>query len=634
MTKLDDMQGNKRAVPTLKRCAIYARYSSDMQRETSIEDQVRKCREYAVKQGWLVVEDYVRFDQAASGTSLSGRDGISSLVAAAEERPRPFDVLLIDDSSRLARNLIDGLTIVRRLIFLGVSVVSVSQGISSGDKSGSQLFTLFGMMDEQHIQGHADRVRRGQEGRVLKRCVPGGRCYGYRNVPIEDPTRKGDYGRPYVIEVHREIVEEEAAVVREMFGMYASGYSFDQIAQHLRAKQARPPFPPRRNSIRAWSTEGISSMLLNEKYIGLHIWKRTTTVRDEAGRIETRATPEEDWVKCQVPEWRIVSDELWNKVQEQRARKNKIGIRKLGGTERTKRSQTYLFSGLLVCGSCEQAISIVDCGIDGTNVRYGCGLHRYKGACANVATIRRENLEGEIVGWLTRDLSQGDRLEQIANCFHAKLEARIAELQSEARKNAISKPELLKERAEKVQEAWALTDFIVAHGSQASPTVQTRLAAAEARVKEIDERLAIAKEPDAITFTAAQIAEHLREKMSSLQSVLTSEPLVGKQTIRKHIRKITLTPGELEGKRVFYAAVEFELGGGNSGVVLTESMDASMQQYGFSTITITGPTLDACRVYRKRSQGTEHGVTVLPTPIADGTDATQASDSALRGIHA
>jgi hypothetical protein len=122
-----------------------------------------------------------------------------------------------------------------------------------------------------------------------------------------------------VIEVRGEIVEEEAAVVREIFGMYASGHSFDKIAQYLRAKQVPPPLPPRRNSIRAWSTDGISAMLLNEKYIGLHIWKRTTTVRDEMGRIATRATPEGDWIKCQVPEWRIVSDELWDKVQEQRA---------------------------------------------------------------------------------------------------------------------------------------------------------------------------------------------------------------------------------------------------------------------------------------------------------------------------
>jgi len=64
-----------------------------------------------------------------------------------------------------------------------------------------------------------------------------------------------------------------------------------------------------------------------------------------------------------------------------------------------------------------------------------------------------------------------------------------------------------------------------------------------------------------------------------------------------------------------------------------------MQQYGFSTLTVTGLTLEACRVYHKgshskESRRTERGVTVLPTPTADDSDATQASDSALEEIHA
>jgi hypothetical protein len=56
-----------------RRCAVYARYSSDLQRESSIEDQIRKCREFAAKQGWSIAEEYVRFDQAVSGAALAGR---------------------------------------------------------------------------------------------------------------------------------------------------------------------------------------------------------------------------------------------------------------------------------------------------------------------------------------------------------------------------------------------------------------------------------------------------------------------------------------------------------------------------------------------------------------------------------
>lgn len=66
-----------------QRCAIYARYSSDLQRESSIEDQIRRCREYALRQGWQVVEELVSADRAVSAASVAGRDGLQQLVRAA-----------------------------------------------------------------------------------------------------------------------------------------------------------------------------------------------------------------------------------------------------------------------------------------------------------------------------------------------------------------------------------------------------------------------------------------------------------------------------------------------------------------------------------------------------------------------
>ena len=70
-----------------RRVAIYARYSSDLQRQSSIEDQIRKCRKHAEKMGWDVVEEYVRFDEAKSGASLTGREGLTAIIGAAKLRP-------------------------------------------------------------------------------------------------------------------------------------------------------------------------------------------------------------------------------------------------------------------------------------------------------------------------------------------------------------------------------------------------------------------------------------------------------------------------------------------------------------------------------------------------------------------
>jgi site-specific DNA recombinase len=171
------------------RCAIYARYSSDLQRNSSIEDQIRKCKEFAERQGWIVLDDYIRSDAAISGAALAGRGALRSLIEAAKKKPRPFDRILVEDTSRLARNLSDALSLVDKLDYYGVFVVSVSQGIDSQQKSARSLLTLDGMVDEQFLVALADKVHRGQEGRVLKGLNPGGRCYGYVNVPIEDPTK-------------------------------------------------------------------------------------------------------------------------------------------------------------------------------------------------------------------------------------------------------------------------------------------------------------------------------------------------------------------------------------------------------------------------------------------------------------
>ena len=105
---------------TNMRTACYARYSSDMQRETSIEDQLRSCREYAVQHGWLWQPEHVYTDAAISGASIDGRPGIQALLRAAGVQPRPFDVVLVDDSSRIARDLPDALRVLQRLRFDGV----------------------------------------------------------------------------------------------------------------------------------------------------------------------------------------------------------------------------------------------------------------------------------------------------------------------------------------------------------------------------------------------------------------------------------------------------------------------------------------------------------------------------------
>jgi DNA invertase Pin-like site-specific DNA recombinase len=342
------------------RCAIYARYSSDLQRDSSIEDQIRKCREYALSRGWTVLEEYIRCDRALSAGTIAGRDGLKQLLVEAKRKPRPFDCIVVDDTSRLARDLEDSLRTVKLLDFHGVKVSFVSQRLDSGDKSSRSLLTMYGMMDEQFIVGLADKVHRGQEGQVLKGLQAGGRCFGYRNVPIEDPTRIGKYGRPSVLGVRLEVEETEAAIVRRIFDMYAAGGDgLARIAKKLNAEGVPAPRPPRSRPVRAWCVSSLHEMLRNERYRGVYVWNRTEKRRNpETGRKVSKPRPQSEWIRASVPGWRIVSEEQWNAVHARlmRARRDQ---KVLGGLFRTDQSRTYLFSGLLICGACDSRMVIV-----------------------------------------------------------------------------------------------------------------------------------------------------------------------------------------------------------------------------------------------------------------------------------
>ena len=209
------------------RCATYARYSSDRQSPASIQDQIRKCKEYASKQGWQFLEDHVYADEALSGAGAD-RPEFARMLQAASQLPRPLDVLLLDDTSRLSRNQGETARIFERLNFLGVRIVAVSQGIDSQSEQADVLVTVHGLVDSLFIKELAKKTHRGLEGRALKGLCTGGRCYGYNNI------REGDA-------VRQQINAAEAVIVRRIFELAANDFSLKTIAKTLNAKAFPPP---------------------------------------------------------------------------------------------------------------------------------------------------------------------------------------------------------------------------------------------------------------------------------------------------------------------------------------------------------------------------------------------------------
>lgn len=221
----------------MKRCAIYARYSSDLQSPASIEDQHQLCRAYAERQGWTVVSVFE--DAALSGFGIEHRPGYQQLLAAALSSPAAFEVVLVEDLSRLTRDLAELLRVTTRLRLKGVELVGVSDGIATGQQGAKMHVAVKGLVNELYLEDLRDKTHRGLSGSVARGWSAGGRLYGYRTVPVTRGTKPGDRGTPARVEVEA----GEAEIVREIFRAYAQGRSMKAIAQDL--NQRRIPFRPR-----------------------------------------------------------------------------------------------------------------------------------------------------------------------------------------------------------------------------------------------------------------------------------------------------------------------------------------------------------------------------------------------------
>ena len=162
------------------RCALYARYSTDKQNPSSIEDQLYKCDQYALGRGWTVLQNHVYSDAEITGATLE-RPGLNRLLAAAESPSHPIDAILCEDTSRLSRKLADVLNLSERLNFAGVRICFVAQGIDSSENQFQLLVSARGMIDQLFLADTSARVHRGMEGLIRKGLHTGGRCYGYRS---------------------------------------------------------------------------------------------------------------------------------------------------------------------------------------------------------------------------------------------------------------------------------------------------------------------------------------------------------------------------------------------------------------------------------------------------------------------
>jgi DNA invertase Pin-like site-specific DNA recombinase len=382
------------------RVIIYARYSSDKQREASLEDQVRNCERYATTKNWEIV-DRLR-DSALSGAK-NDRPQYQRLLAMAQAKA--FDILLIDDLSRLSRDQIEIEKLRRMFEYQGIRLIGVSDGIDTANKGHRLQTGVRGLIDEMYLEDLRAKTHRGLYGLALKGFSCGGRTYGYRSVPLEHPTKKDHHGRPALIAVQREIDPDEAPWIQQIFTWYAAGRSPRWIAAELN----RQGVPSSRGS--TWSASALhgdfergTGLLNNPLYIGEFIWNRSEWARHPETRRRIRKDrPQEEWVTVPLPDLRIVPQDLWEAVKARQRMQQTKGEAVRQGLKKSStggKGHKYLFSGLLKCAQCEGNYVVT------TRYQYGCSTRINRGTvvCDNAIRVSRELLERTLLARIKQDL--------------------------------------------------------------------------------------------------------------------------------------------------------------------------------------------------------------------------------------
>jgi DNA invertase Pin-like site-specific DNA recombinase len=374
------------------RAVIYARYSSDLQRDASIEDQVRICRKRIEAEGWTFRQVYS--DHAVSGASHL-RPGYQALLQDA--RKGAFDIVLSESLDRLSRDQEHVAGLYKQLSYHGISLITLTEGEISELHVG-----LKGAMSALYLKDLAQKTRRGLEGRVRQGRSAGGIAYGYRIVRQTRPDGSLTTGE-------RAVDESEAQTVREIFTSFAAGKSPRSIAYALNARGVPGP------SGKPWGASTIygnwrrgTGILNNELYVGRLVWNRQRFVKDpELGRRQARPNPESEWIVESVPALRIVDEALWAQVKSRQSivRQAMIGARPTARSEDARRPR-YLLSGLLSCGCCGGGYILVG------KRHYGCANVHNRGTCDNRLTIRRDVLEDTVLSGLRNKLLHPDLIRE------------------------------------------------------------------------------------------------------------------------------------------------------------------------------------------------------------------------------
>ena len=353
--------------------SAYIRVSDERQDEYSPDSQLKKIREYAAKEGYVIPDDYVFYDDGISGKSTKRRDDFNRMIAIASEKTHPFDKIYVWKFSRFARNQEESIAFKNYLKKRGVAVVSVSEPIPEGE-FGSLIERIIEWMDEFYLKNLSVEVMRGMTEKVS------------RGEPVVPPPIG------YIMKDGKYYPDEEsgkANIVREVFTLYANGVKQRELSLFLANKGIRT-----RNG-KAPENRWVDYMLHNPCYIGKLRFTTDGTRAVSQGKLDN-----ENIMIVDGHHEPIISMELWDKVQKM------LEQQKIAYPKYARKSQPieHMLKGIIRCGNCGGALAINgwSSGKDPARNLNCCNYSR--GSCRVSHSITLPKLEGAFIAGLKQAL--------------------------------------------------------------------------------------------------------------------------------------------------------------------------------------------------------------------------------------
>lgn len=497
----------------------YARYSTDNQRESSIADQFRLGHERCVREGWPAPGEY--FDEGTSGSiPLIDRPGARKLLEDASAGR--FDVLLLEGLDRLARDVVEQETIIRRLEHRGIRIIGLTDGYDSRTEGREMMRVVRGSFNQQQLREIARETHRGLAGQISRGFHAGGISYGYKSE-VAGLDGAGDAIG------HRLAVEPEAARwVRWIFEQYIDGRSPRAIAHELNHRAVPAP----RGG--TWALSALygspakgSGILNNEIYVGRYIWNRSKWIKDpDTGRRQRIDRPRAEWMVKDLPDLRIIDEATWQAVRARMDAPNLKG----GGRGAGARPKT-LFGGLLKCGKCGGAVVAVN------SINYGCAAHKDRGTsvCAGLRA-KRAVVDERLLESIKQDLLAPDYLIEI--------QRQVATLIAEQQRSSSTDGHAARARLIEIErEIGNLVDAVAVAGW--SDAIKTRLQTAEAERARLQ---AAAAERQPIPAALSGIVRRYKSMLDDLQATLVGDPDRARLALQGVVGEIRLVP---DGKELY-----------------------------------------------------------------------------------